>query len=191
MDFRQNKIIKPIYSDTPDYFHYYFNLVQGNELIGALQVSQNNTLGLLSSIPFDKENLRYAEGKWTVKEVLKHIIDCERIYSNSALSLSRFESTELPRFDKMEYIMQYRHVESSLEQLLNEYINLRQSTIDLFMPMALPMLDFKGVANNQTITARALGFMIAGHNIHHSNIISTLYLHNQDESPNNDRSTSF
>jgi hypothetical protein len=169
-------IIKPNYSDAPQYCHYYFDLVEQDNLIDALKKSYEETLTLIASIPKEKENYSYAAGKWTTKEVLRHIIDCERVYAYRAFRFSRFDNLELAGFDENQYITNSQEIEWDLLTLKDEYSNVRKSTLNLFMPMTEKMLDFKGTANKVNFTARGLACMTVGHNIHHCNFIKTHYL---------------
>lgn len=169
-------IIKSNYSDAPDYSHYYLDLVIENDLMEALQNSHNETIKLIESIPTEKENYSYAEAKWTTKEVLRHIIDCERVYAYRAFRFSRFDNTELAGFDEFEYITHSRKTEWSLHQLKEEYSNVRGATLNLFMPLTNEMLDFKGISNKVNFTARGLGYMTVGHNVHHCNFLKANYL---------------
>ena len=133
-------IAKPNYSDAPQYCHYYFDLVAEDNLIDALQKSCKETLTLIESIPTEKENHSHEAGKWTTKEVLRHIIDCERVYAYRAFRFSRFDNTELAGFDENQYITQSQDIQWILELLKDEYSNVRKSTFNLFMSMTEKML---------------------------------------------------
>lgn len=170
---------KTIYQDAPQYCHYYFDLVKTDDLLTELEKSNQLTQELFSLITSEKENHSYLPKKWTTKEVLKHIIDCERIYTYRALRFSRFDSTELSGFDQNKYIDNIKNVELNLSDLKDEYENVRKSTIALFKSMTKEMLDFKGTANKVVFTARTLGFMVVGHNLHHCNFLKTNYLNEQ------------
>lgn len=167
---------KSVYKDAPSYCHYFFDLVETNDLLNELEKSYQLTLDLFKLITPEKENYSYQPNKWTVKEVLRHIIDCERVYTYRAFRFSRFDNTELAGFDENKYIKNFKSTEVSLADLREEYENLRKSTISLFKSMTNEMLDFKGTANKVTFTARALGFMTVGHNIHHCDFIKSNYL---------------
>lgn len=167
---------KTVYNDAPAYCHYFFDLVKTNDVLTELENSCQMTKGLFSMITAEKENYSYQPLKWTTKEVIRHIIDCERVYAYRAFRFSRFDKTELPGFDENFYIDSFKSVEQSLTDLTEEYQNVRKSTISLFKTMTDEMLDFKGTANKVVFTARALGFMAVGHNIHHCNFIKSNYL---------------
>lgn len=169
-------IRKPEYTDAPSYCHYFFDLVKSDDLIGELQYAQQKTLQLIRSIPESKSDYRYAIDKWSVKEVLRHIIDCERVYTYRAFRFSRFDDTELSGFDENNYILFTEDIDVTLDDIAAEYKAVRDATIRLFAPMTKEMLDFKGMANKVGFTARGLGFMAVGHNIHHCNFLRTRYL---------------
>ncbi len=169
-------IIKPDYSEVPKYFHPFIELVKGNDLVAALISSQEMTIELFRSIPLTKENDSYAVNKWSIKEVLRHIIDCERVYTYRAFRFSRFDQTELAGFDEERYINEVSVLSFSLTDLLQEYDAVRKATIGLFRFMNEKMLDFQGTANGFNMTARALGYLTVGHNIHHNNFIIEKYL---------------
>jgi len=167
---------KTIYKDAPDYCHYFFDLVETDNLLDELQKSYQITNELFQLITPEKENFSYQPDKWTTKEAIRHIIDCERVYTYRAFRFSRFDNTELPGFDENKYIETIKGKALNLSDLKDEYENTRKSTIALFKTMTNEMLDFKGPANKVYFTARSLGFMTVGHNLHHCNFIKTKYL---------------
>ena len=167
-------IIKPKIEEYPQYCQYFFDLVK-NDLLDELIISKEKTLNLIQSIPIGKENFSYQEGKWTVKEVLRHIIDCERVYAYRAFRFSRFDSRELSGFDENLYISNTKNLSISLSDIEKEYESVRNSTISLFQSMNQEMLDYKGQANKVIFTARSLGFMTVGHNLHHLNFLKNNY----------------
>lgn len=169
-------IIKPLYADAPAYCHYFFDLVTDNDLIEVLQSTKASTLALIEKIPAAKWQYAYAENKWTTIEVLRHIIDCERVYAYRALRFSRMDATELAGFDENQFIAASNPINSSMTDIAEEFDIVRQSTIKLFAPLTDAMLDFKAKANRVDFTARGLGYMAAGHNIHHCNVIINNYL---------------
>lgn len=166
---------KSIYKDAPPYCHYFFDLVKTDNLLAELELSKQTTLDIFELINPVKENYAYEPNKWTTKEVIRHIIDCERVYTYRALRFSRFDDTELAGFDEDKYIAQIKSINHNLADLRNEYLAVRNASISLFKAMDHDMLDFKGRANNAYFTARAIGFMTVGHNLHHCNIIKTRY----------------
>lgn len=169
-------ITKPDISTVPDYFVYYIGLVKENDLVQCLSQCRENTLDLFSLIPVEKEAYAYAPGKWTVKQLLSHIIDTERVFAYRALRFSRMDSTELPGYDENLFAANSNTENLMLERLMEEYRAVRRSTLSLFEAMTDPMLDFEGTANKMQTSARALGYMIAGHELHHCRILKERYL---------------
>ena len=167
---------KTIYDDAPGYCHYFFDLIETDNLLVELERSKKRTQELFEKITANKENYSYEPHKWTTNEVIRHIIDCERVYTYRALRFSRFDATELPGFDENKYIERVNGIKLSLLNLKDEYKHVRNATIALYKMMTNEMMDFKGRANNVRFTARALGFMTVGHNLHHCNFIETKYL---------------
>ncbi|MFN8264681.1 MAG: DinB family protein [Chitinophagaceae bacterium] len=169
---------RPFYQDAPSYCHPFFDLVTTDDLIKELNNSLTETSVLFSSIPPEKAEYRYAADKWSVKEVLQHLVDCERVYSYRAFRFSRFDASELAGFEENDYIKNVERINRSMDDLCAEFIHLRNATIHLYSYMTEEMLDFKGKANNVIYTARSLGFMTVGHSIHHCNMIRSHYLSN-------------
>lgn len=160
----------------PDYCRYYVNLAKENDLIESLKNSRDMTVKLLSSVPHSKENYSYAPGKWTVKQLVSHLADCERIYLYRALRFSRRDDTQLPGFEEDDYAKYANTENRTLKDLTEEYKLVRESGIILFEHITEEMLDFSGVANNVFYSPRSLGWMAAGHNIHHCNMLREKYL---------------
>ncbi len=169
-------IEKPNLADTPAYFRGYIDLVPENNLLDALDKNLNNTIYLFENVSEEKENFAYAEGKWTIKEVLNHIIDTERIFAYRALRFSRLDETDLPGYDENLFTENANVSHRSLQHLIEEFRVIRKSTHYLFEAMTNEMLDFVGTANKSRSSARALGFMIIGHAIHHNHVLKERYL---------------
>ena len=166
---------KSLYSSAPAYFHYYYDLVETNDLLSELRKNGAEVEALLKEVSDEKLYFAYAEGKWTVAEVMRHNIDTERIFAYRALRFSRFDATPLPGFDENTYIEGLKEVKFSRESLLKEAQAVRQATLCLYETMNAAMLQFKGNANGQPVTAEMLGFMIVGHTKHHLNVIRERY----------------
>lgn len=167
---------RPQPADHPEYFGRYINLVAEDELGEAFNIQFPKIESLLQLIDEVKANHAYAPGKWTLKELLQHIIDGERIFAYRALCFARKESTSLPSFDENLYADNSNANIRSWESLRNEFINVRRSTEDLFKSFTGEMLQAKGIANNSTISVLSLGFIIIGHVTHHIKVIEERYL---------------
>lgn len=158
------------------YYHQYVNQVEQDELLPALQDIHNDTQAFIASIPEDKESYAYAEGKWTLKQVVQHIIDTERIFAYRALTFARGDQTELPGYEHNDYVEEAEVNTRTLTDLAREFLYVRNGTLALFSSFSDEVLDRGGVANENPMTVLALGFTIAGHERHHMNVIRTKYL---------------
>ena len=173
-----------IYKDAPEYCGYFFDLIQSDDLLSELEKSKELTLNTFKLISPVLENYSYQPNKWTIKEVLRHIIDMERIFAYRAFRFSRFDDTELSGVEENDYIEKVKQTDIELSDLQEEYLAVRNSTILIYRNIKAEMLDFKGTANKQTYTARTLGFALIGHNVHHCNFIKTKYLKQKVKSTN-------
>jgi len=167
---------KAIYNDAPTYCGYYFDLIASDDLILEFEKSRLLTLDVFSMVSPEKENYSYQTDKWTIKEVLRHIIDMERIFAYRAFRFSRFDPTELSGVEENDYIVNAKQTDIKLSDLVEEFLVVRKATTWIYKNIGNEMLDFKGIANKQNYTARTLGFAMIGHNIHHCNTIKTKYL---------------
>lgn len=160
----------------PSFYKGYVKLVEHPDVLQALRISGYRTLELIHSIPETKSDHRYAPGKWTIRQVLCHMLDAERIFCYRALRFARNDQTPLSGFDENAYAP-YLHAEGrSLTQIGDEMQHLRTSTIDMFTGFTAEMMSRKGTANNNELTVVALGIVIAGHETHHCKIIRERYL---------------
>lgn len=146
------------------------------DLLEALRASKAATLDLLKTIPPALLDHRYAEGKWTIRQLLDHILDSERVFTYRALRFSRFDATELPGFDENDYAAHALFPEKTLKAYEEEFEAVRAGTLLLFQNMTPEMLDFEGRANGMPLTPRAIGFIMVGHNNHHCRMLRERYL---------------
>jgi hypothetical protein len=177
----QKMIVKPRYSDAPEFCHYYFDLVTVNDLMLALRNSQNQTVQFLNSIEPEKEDFRYSPEKWSIKLVTCHIIIFERLYTYWAFRFRHAygeSSIYYQEFFAKNLETDYQEMAENkrLKDLIDEFVETRDSTIRLFERMDEVWLDSKRVVNDSSLTARELGFLMVGHNIHHCNFIKNNYL---------------
>ncbi|MDO9593797.1 MAG: DinB family protein [Lutibacter sp.] len=160
---------------NPHYKHYILEL--GNvDLFEILKVSSDELLETIKDLSEEKMVFRYDEGKWSIKELLQHIIDTERIMSYRALRFSRNDATELQGFDENWYVDNSNGNDRNSIELIEEFTCIRSASISLFKSFTDEMLLLSGTANESDITVRALGFIIAGHQMHHLKIIKERYL---------------
>jgi uncharacterized damage-inducible protein DinB len=161
---------------VPHFYKNYVKQIEETDLIQALRISGHRMLELVHFIKEEKADFRYAEGKWSVRELLCHVIDAERIFAYRALTFARNDKTNLPGFEENDYAPQANAANRSLKKIADEMAHLRTSTIDLFEGFAPDMLVRKGSANNNELSVVSLGFIIAGHETHHRKIVMERYL---------------
>jgi hypothetical protein len=167
---------RPSPTDYPEYFAKYVQQVSEDELIPAMRASLQEIVSFLDSIPATKAEYRYAEGKWTVKEVLQHLIDAERIFAYRALCFARKEKQSLPGFDENEYAQNSDLSARSLKDLKEELLAVRETVYMLFRGFSAEMIKNQGIANNKPFTVNSMGYIIMGHVRHHFNILKERYL---------------
>lgn len=160
----------------PEYYGTYINLVEDIDLSDALRRSLED-LDKLDTAALESLGERvYAPGKWTIKDILQHIIDTERVMSYRALRFARNDKTPLQGFDQDIFAAHAKTGKKTVAGLIAELKRLRASTIDLFGDFDEEMLTRKGISSNRELTPLALGFIIAGHQLHHLKIITEKYL---------------
>lgn len=172
-------IAKPAPTEYPPYYDAYIKKVAQNDLLDALRINKEEMTALINSIPIEQGSYRYAEGKWSVKEVLIHIMDAERIFAYRALTFARKDKNELPGFNEDEYVPNSGAENRTLFSIHDEFVAIRDSSITLFNSFNHDMLTSTGVANKNKITVRSLGYIIAGHAKHHIDVIKERYLTNR------------
>ena len=171
------KIEKPHAGEYNPYAIMYIKLLPDDGLIiKHLEENFEVVKHFVSSIPEEKLLHRYAENKWTIKEILVHIMDDERIYAYRALRIGRNDKTPLPGFEQDDYVLYSKANERSLTEIFQEYATIRNATISLFNSFDNDALMRTGTANEHVVSVRALAYHIAGHELHHMNVIREKYL---------------
>jgi len=145
-------------------------------LIEELEISLHDFIRFVQNIPLDKFDYRYAEGKWTIKDIIQHMIDTERIFAYRALRFSRNDKTPLPGFEENDYAVNTDAGKRSIQDLLTEFSAVRHSTLLFYKSLSDEQLKRIGTASNIQISTRALGFVIIGHAKHHQNVFQERYL---------------
>jgi uncharacterized damage-inducible protein DinB len=165
-------------SEYAPYFEQYIKLVYSEDtsILESLMSSQKEFESLLRNIPKEKHNFSYAEGKWTLKEVIQHIIDTERIFCYRALCFARNDKTSLPGYDQDVFVDNDNANDRNYYDLLDEMEVLRKSTIQLYKSFSEEALLRIGVASDEKMSVRALGYLFSGHQIHHLNVVKERYL---------------
>jgi hypothetical protein len=134
------------------------------------------TQALLRSLPASVSTYRYAPGKWSVNEVIGHLMDSERIFDARALRFARNDATPLPGFEQDDYVRNSNFDSYPLAELASELASLRKSTVFLFKHLSEDAWVRRGVANGAEVSVRALAYIIAGHELHHREMLQTRYL---------------
>lgn len=155
----------------------YIKAASGVEnLFEELEICLHEFIRFVQDIPMDKFEYRYTEGKWSIKEIIQHLIDAERVFAYRALRISRNDKTPLSGFDENDYVVNTNANDRHLQSLLTEMAIVRQSTLSLFKSFSEEQLIRIGIASNSEISVRAIGFLIIGHQKHHQNIFKERYL---------------
>lgn len=158
------------------YYDLYISKCPYKNILTGLNESAANFITFLKLIPEDKFDFKYAIDKWTLKEVVIHITDTERIFAYRALRIARRDFTPLPGFDQDEYVKPSNAGQRTMISIIEEFVTVRQATISLFKSFDAEDLMQIGQASGNAISVRALGFIIIGHQNHHKQITEERYL---------------
>jgi uncharacterized damage-inducible protein DinB len=159
---------------SPNYERYIAKL-QDEDILAILEQQRRQMLILLSSRSEAEGDLCYAPGKWSVKQVVGHICDSERVFAYRALTISRGDKTLLPGFDENSWAEHAPWAHRHMEDLIEEYIAVRRATVSLFRNLDEAAWDRRGSANGHVVTVRALAYIIAGHELHHRTMLEERY----------------
>jgi hypothetical protein len=157
------------------YYEKYISLVGGGDVVSALEGQGPRTIQLCAKLSEADGNVRYAPDKWTVKEVLGHITDSERIFTYRALRIGRGDKTPIEGFEQDDYVRGGVFNERTLKSLLEEFAVVRGATTALFRSLSGEAWMRRGIANKNEISVRALAFITAGHELHHVKILTERY----------------
>jgi uncharacterized damage-inducible protein DinB len=158
------------------YFEKYISLVDAETVKDAIEKYSASIDNFFTSIPQDKVDYKYAEDKWSVKELLQHVTDAERIFSYRALRIARHDKTPLPGFDENSYAAASNASKRDWQDLLQEFKAVRTSTDMLFKSFDESQLERVGISNGQPTSAEAIGYITFGHLLHHKRILEERYL---------------
>jgi hypothetical protein len=167
---------RPAPDEHAPYYARYIDLVPDGDIADTLQHQVVDTAAFLRSIPPHLHGHRYAEGKWSVKEVVGHMADAERIFAYRALRFARADQTPLSGFDENHYVPAGDFDARELGSLVDEWVHVRHATLALLRSLDPAAMLRRGKANDQEISVRALAFVMAGHVDHHASILRERYL---------------
>ncbi|QEC66306.1 DinB family protein [Panacibacter ginsenosidivorans] len=167
---------RPAAADSAEFYHRYINYTQGDSVKEIIANHSKEIYDFYNSLPEEKVNYAYAEGKWTIKQLLQHVIDAERIFTYRALRIARKDKTPLPGFDENAYAENDGSVNRTSQSLKDEFNAVRTATDFLLNSFSETQLNERGTASDKSITANALCFIIYGHLLHHKLILEERYL---------------
>jgi uncharacterized damage-inducible protein DinB len=167
---------RPDASEFPEYFSRYISRVNTDSLSEAVETYARSLGDFYKNLPEEKADYRYAPGKWTLKELLQHVIDAERIFAYRLLRIARKDKTPLASFDENTYAENSLAAERSFKDIKDEFLAVRKSTDLLIISLNESQLAEQGVSSNLPVTANAIGYIIFGHMLHHKAILEERYL---------------
>ena len=167
---------RPTSTEHAPEFSEYVTLVPEGDIIETLEQQIESSLSLLRTISPDKANFRYTPDKWSVKQLLGHMIDAERIISYRALCFARNDQTPLPGYEQNDYVRNADFDSRNLAEMAEEFATVRRATIQLFRPLNETEWLRHGKANENDVSVRALAYIIAGHELHHMGVLRSRYL---------------
>jgi hypothetical protein len=168
--------MRPQKGDYPDYAQKYIDLIEGDDIISILHQTSKEMSDVINSFPQNKGDYSYAAGKWTLKQVIGHLCDTDRIFAYRALAIARGEKQPLPAFDQDLYVNNGNFNSKSLADISYEYRLLRESNLLLFRSFDKSVYQNRGIAAGFEVSVLGIMFMIAGHQRHHINILKEKYL---------------
>jgi uncharacterized damage-inducible protein DinB len=168
-------ITRPHPGEYAPYYERYISLIQGDDILNALDQQRRETMLMLSCRSEQDGDFRYAPDKWSAKEVLGHICDTERVFAYRALRISRADTTPLEGFEQDDYVRNGPFARRLLEDQVEDFIAVRRATLSLLRNLEEAAWSRRGMANKNEVTVRALAYIIAGHELHHRRILEEKY----------------
>ncbi|MCU0394193.1 MAG: DinB family protein [Thermoflexibacter sp.] len=169
-------VAKPLPSEYASFYAGYVSHIEEGDIVATLRTHQQSTKTLLEQIGEDKANYAYAPNKWTIKEVIGHIIDTERVFAYRFLRMYRGDATPLASFDQDLFVQNSNASKRTLSSLIAEFYAVRESTLLMLDQLEESRLDFEGFMSGKSATPRALLYILAGHEAHHIKILKERYL---------------
>lgn len=167
--------MKPQPEEYAPYYHRYISLVAEDDILSALTDQIDQVRQLVDRIPRDMERHSYAAGKWTVRELVGHVIDCERVFGFRAFCFSRLESESLPGFDQNEYVARSPYNDIPIADLVDEFVAVRLSNLIVLRRLGEREWGQSGIANRASASIRAMAYIMAGHVQHHLDVLHEHY----------------
>jgi uncharacterized damage-inducible protein DinB len=168
-------IARPEPGEYAPYYERYISLIDSSDILATLDAQRRDTLLLLCGREESDGDIRYAPGKWSVKELLGHVCDTERIFAYRALRIARADRTPIEGFEQDDYVRNGPFARAPLAEIIEDYIAVRRATLTLLRNLDEAAWARRGVANKNEISVRALAYIIAGHELHHRRILEEKY----------------
>jgi uncharacterized damage-inducible protein DinB len=167
---------RPAATEYAEFYAGYVAMVPDGDLVATLERTGQDLVQLLKSIPEPKGDFAYGPGKWTVKEVVLHICDAERVFAYRAMRIARGDTTPLPSFDEQAWVPMSGATTRTLASLIEEFQAVRAASLALFRNLPAEAATRRGTASDREISVRAIAWIVAGHPLHHLKIIRERYL---------------
>jgi hypothetical protein len=175
-------VVRPARSDRPasdeyaEWYAKYVARVADGDVVRTLERQVDDTIALLRSLPEHRAGHRYASGKWSIRELVGHLCDSERVFTYRAMRFARGDETPLAGFDEKTYVANARFDDRTLASLVLELQAVRRGTAAFFEHLEPEAWNRRGLANANPVTVRALAWIIAGHELHHVTVLRERYL---------------
>ncbi len=166
---------RPSKSEFAEYYQRYVERVTEGDIVGTMGSQTAELTRMLAGVSPERELYRYSEGKWSVREVLGHLIDAERVFGFRAFSFSRGEASPLPAFEENDYVARSRYAERTLADLLDEFAALRKANLACLRPLKDADWTRVGTASGKSVSVRALAYIMVGHVRHHMQVLTERY----------------
>jgi hypothetical protein len=166
---------RPTDSEFAEFYKGYVSLVTDTDVLAALEDQTRLMNRLAEAVPADRESYRYAPGKWSVREVVGHLADAERVFGYRAFCISRGEQKMLPGFDENEYVALSGFDRHPVADLAREFVDIRRANLDAFRRFDRDAWTRQGSANGHAVSVRALAYIMVGHVRHHAGILASRY----------------
>ncbi|HEX8162397.1 MAG TPA: DinB family protein [Pyrinomonadaceae bacterium] len=167
---------RPEPGEYAPYYEKYVSLVPAGDIVETLERQSAETLALLRGVPEERADSAYEPGKWSVKELVGHVVDTERVFSHRALRFGRGDRTPLPGFEQDDYVRGANFGARSLADIAEEFARVRAATVALLRSFDEEAWARRGTANDNEVSVRALAHILAGHELHHMGILRERYL---------------
>jgi uncharacterized damage-inducible protein DinB len=167
---------RPEPTEYAPFYGRYVGHVANGDIVETLSTQFDATFRFLRALPEEKGEVRYAPGKWSVREVIGHVVDAERIFTYRALRFARADETALASFDENAYVANASFDDRTLASLLDEFEAVRRASVLLFAAMNATEWMRRGVASGNPMSVRAAAWVTAGHELHHMDVLRTRYL---------------